>query len=119
MTEQIPDWMIPDPWEIEEDERRRHRWRDPAYRAKRREYNQRPEVKARAKEYAQRPEVKERMRAYHREYQRTRRAARRAAERALLEDGRVGGLHELGCTGPHKNHKACRVIPVYRREDAA
>ena len=114
MTEQ-PDWMIPDPWEIEEDKRQADVRRAERL-ARRREYNRQPEVVARRQAYISRPEVKERLRAYHREYARRRRAmARLVTEPAP----RYGGLHELACSGPHKNHKACQVIPVYRGEDAA
>ena len=110
----VPDWMIPDPWEIEEDARQVDQ-RRAKYREYRREYERRPERVAARKEYVARPEVRERLREYHREYQRR----RRAAKKALVEGTVVGGLHELYCTGPHRNHKACRVIPVYRGEDAA
>jgi hypothetical protein len=84
-----PDWLTPDPWELEADEQARERRR--ATWARYRERN------------------RERLRAYQRD--------RNARLRA--EQGIEGYLHELYCTAPHYGvrfygkHRKCHAIPCY------
>ena len=102
MTE--PDWMTPDPWEIEEDAQRREQ-----RNAYRREYEKRPEVRERKRAYFARPEVKARYNAYHREYKRQWRARQR--------QNVIGYLHSVACRDPnHRTKPSCRPIPVFRGE---
>ena len=91
-----PEWMTPDPWELEANEQvaeqRRQKW------ARYREKN------------------RERLRAYARQYD-----ARRKAER-IEQSGLVGHLHELFCTGGHYgvrmygDRRRCKAQAVYLRK---
>ena len=96
-----PPWLTPDPWELEEDERRRER-----HRLTQARYRERHRAELRAKQSV---------------YNLTHREQRRDAERRRREERRslgapIGALHELACTGPHRGNSQCRPVPVYRHD---
>lgn len=80
-------WLVPDPWEIEEDNHsaatRRGMARTPAERAEWR-------------------------RRYMRDYQRARRFG--------VDAEIVGWLHELACDGNHKGNRRCKPLPCYEAQ---